>query len=165
MSRLSIFDAAMLTILTSRLREYKDTVSLFIFTLDLVTRNCPVLTAVENLPYDCLKLVPCSPELGGVVVLSSNSIIHIAQNSRRIVLPVAGDKPRGGVRRCELRLRHVERVDGDELRAQLREGEMITVVREDPVQEREGRSGEGQHLAQPVAISRVARVRGVGQHG
>lgn len=74
----------------SRLREYKDTVGMFIFTLDLVTRNCPIITAVENLPYDSLYLVPCSAALGGVVVVTSNSLIHIAQTSRRVVLPVNG---------------------------------------------------------------------------
>ncbi|GJE96309.1 CPSF A subunit region-domain-containing protein [Phanerochaete sordida] len=75
---------------TSRLREFKDTVGLIIFTLDLVTRNCPVLTAVEGLPYDCLYLVPCSAELGGVVVVSANALTHVAQAAKRVILPVNG---------------------------------------------------------------------------
>ncbi|KAI0341420.1 hypothetical protein BDW22DRAFT_1408067 [Trametopsis cervina] len=75
---------------TSRLREYKDTVGLFVFTLDLVTRNCPIITAVENLPYDSLFLVPCLTALGGVMVVTSNSLIHIAQTGRRVVLPLNG---------------------------------------------------------------------------
>ncbi|KIP11832.1 hypothetical protein PHLGIDRAFT_98931 [Phlebiopsis gigantea 11061_1 CR5-6] len=75
---------------TSRLKEYKDTVGLIIFTLDLVTRNCPVLTAVEGLPYDCLSMVPCAADLGGVIVISSNALIHVAQTSRRVILPVNG---------------------------------------------------------------------------
>lgn len=58
--------------------------------MDLVTRNCPVLTAVDGLPYDCLYLVPCSAELGGVMVISANSLIHVAQTSRRVILPVNG---------------------------------------------------------------------------
>ena len=77
-----------------RLKEYKDTVGLFIFTLDLITHNCPVITAVEGLPYDCLSLIPCSADLGGVIVLSTNSLIHVAQNSRRVLLPVNGWLPR-----------------------------------------------------------------------
>ena len=79
-----------LTVSPSRLREYKDTVGVIIFTLDLVTRNCPVTTAADGLPYDCLSLVPCSAELGGVIVLSANSLIHIAQTARRVILPVNG---------------------------------------------------------------------------
>lgn len=73
-----------------RLKEFKDTVGMFIFTMDLVTRNCPVITAVENLPYDCMEIIACPSTLGGVVVTSSNSIIHIDQTARRVVLPVNG---------------------------------------------------------------------------
>lgn len=76
--------------LCSRLREYKDTVGLFIFTLDLVTRNCPIIAAVENLPYDSLYLVPCSAALGGVIVVASNSLLHIAQTARRAIMPISG---------------------------------------------------------------------------
>lgn len=76
--------------LFSRLKEHKDTVGLIIFTLDLVTRNCPVLTAADGLPYDCSSLVPCSAALAGVIVVSSNALIHVAQTSRRVILPVNG---------------------------------------------------------------------------
>ncbi|THH20311.1 hypothetical protein EW146_g1016 [Bondarzewia mesenterica] len=79
---------------TGRLKEFKDTMNLFIFTLDLVTRTNPVITAVEGLPYDCVSLLPCSPALGGVVVLTVNSLIHVDQASRRVVLPVNGWPPR-----------------------------------------------------------------------
>ncbi|TFY80517.1 hypothetical protein EWM64_g3505, partial [Hericium alpestre] len=72
---------------TGRLKEYKDTMRLFIFTLDLITRSYPVITRVEGLPYDCLSLAPCSPALGGVVVLASNALMHVDQASRRVVLP------------------------------------------------------------------------------
>ncbi|THG98888.1 hypothetical protein EW026_g3366 [Hermanssonia centrifuga] len=79
---------------TGRLREYKDTVSMFIFTLDLITHNCPVITAVDGLPYDCFSIVPCSAELGGVIVVSTNSLIYVGQTSQRVVLPVNGWLPR-----------------------------------------------------------------------
>jgi cleavage and polyadenylation specificity factor subunit 1 len=62
----------------------------FFFTLDSVTQNYPVITAVDNLPYDCLSVHACSPAVGGVIVITSNSIIHVAQTSRRIALPVNG---------------------------------------------------------------------------
>ncbi|TFY69793.1 hypothetical protein EVG20_g3009 [Dentipellis fragilis] len=79
---------------TGRLREYKDTMRLFIFTLDLSTRSYPVITTVEGLPYDCLSLLPCSPALGGVVILTSNAIIHVDQASRRVALLANGWLPR-----------------------------------------------------------------------
>ncbi|KAF9818061.1 hypothetical protein IEO21_03022 [Rhodonia placenta] len=79
---------------TGRLREYKDTVGLMIFTLDLVTRHYPVFTAVDGLPYDCFAIAPCSTALGGVVILASNSVIYVDQASRRVVLPVNGWPPR-----------------------------------------------------------------------
>ncbi|KAI0634706.1 CPSF A subunit region-domain-containing protein [Trametes polyzona] len=79
---------------TGRLKEYKDTVGLYIFTLDLVTNNYPVITAVDGLPYDCFSLTPCSTATGGVVILASNAIIFVDQASRRVILPVNGWPPR-----------------------------------------------------------------------
>ncbi|KZT07933.1 uncharacterized protein LAESUDRAFT_724410 [Laetiporus sulphureus 93-53] len=75
---------------TGRLKEYKDTVGLLIFTLDLVTRHYPMITAVEGLPYDCSMIAPCSTALGGVVILASNSVLYVDQSSRRVILPVNG---------------------------------------------------------------------------
>ncbi|KAH9830080.1 CPSF A subunit region-domain-containing protein [Rhodofomes roseus] len=75
---------------TGRLQEYKDTVGLLIFTLDLVTHHYPVITVVASLPYDCFALTACSTSLGGVVVLAGNSILYVDQASRRIILPLNG---------------------------------------------------------------------------
>lgn len=75
---------------TGRLKEYKDTVKLIIFTLDVVTQNYPIIRTVEGLPHDCLFLLPCSTSLGGVVVLTCNSIIYVDQSSKRVPLPVNG---------------------------------------------------------------------------
>jgi len=74
----------------SRLREFKDTVRLVIFTLDIVTQNYPIITSVEGLPHECLALLPCGTSLGGVVIISSNAIIYVDQSSKRVVLPVNG---------------------------------------------------------------------------
>ena len=73
-----------------RLKEYKDTVKLVIFTLDIAAQHYPILTFVELLPHDSLYLLPCSTSLGGVVVITGNSIIYVDQSSRRIALPVNG---------------------------------------------------------------------------
>ena len=68
--------------------------SLYIFTLDLVSRTYPVITKVDGLPYDCLSLIPCSSALGGVVILTSNAVIHVDQATRRVALSVNGWQPR-----------------------------------------------------------------------
>lgn len=75
---------------TGRLREFKDTVRLVIFTLDIVTQNYPIITSVEGLPHECLALLPCGTSLGGVVIITSNAIIYTDQSSKRVVLPVNG---------------------------------------------------------------------------
>ncbi len=72
------------------MKEFKDTVGLYIFTLDLITNNYPVITAVDGLPYDCFTLTPCSTATGGVVILASNSILFVDQSGRRVILPVNG---------------------------------------------------------------------------
>jgi cleavage and polyadenylation specificity factor subunit 1 len=63
---------------------------LYIFTLDLISRTYPVITKVDGLPYDSLSLIPCSSALGGVVILTSNAVIHVDQGTRRVALPVNG---------------------------------------------------------------------------
>ena len=78
----------------SRLKEFKDTMSLYIFALDLVSRTYPAITKVDGLPYDCASLIPCSSALGGVVILTSNAVIHVDQATRRVALPVNGWQPR-----------------------------------------------------------------------
>ncbi|KDQ53751.1 hypothetical protein JAAARDRAFT_136615 [Jaapia argillacea MUCL 33604] len=75
---------------TGRLKEYKDTVRLFIFTLDLITRTYPVITIVDNLPYDSISLLPCATSFGGVLVIAGNAVLYVDQAARRVVLPVNG---------------------------------------------------------------------------
>ncbi len=77
---------------------------------------------------------------GGVRIISSKSssssgcranVLRPNILRRRVVLPFARDESRGGVSHRELRRRHVKRIDRDELRAQLRKGKVVAVVRED----------------------------------
>ncbi|KAJ7216585.1 CPSF A subunit region-domain-containing protein [Mycena pura] len=75
---------------TGRLEEFKDTVKLAIFTLDVIGQHYPIITSVSGLPHDCISLLPCAASLGGVVVLTSNAIIYIDQSARRVVLPLNG---------------------------------------------------------------------------
>jgi cleavage and polyadenylation specificity factor subunit 1 len=53
-----------------------------------MSRNYPIITAVDGLPYDSVSLLPCATSLGGVIVLTSNSIIYVDQAARRVALPV-----------------------------------------------------------------------------
>ncbi|ESK98097.1 cleavage and polyadenylation specific protein [Moniliophthora roreri MCA 2997] len=73
-----------------RLKEYKDTVRLVIFTLDIQPQNFPIITSVEGLPHDCISLLPCSTSFGGVVIVTANSLIYVDQAARRVALPVNG---------------------------------------------------------------------------
>lgn len=63
---------------------------LFIITADFITHNYPIVTEVEGLPYDCFSVIPCSTFPGGVIILSTNVIIHVGQSSRKVILPVNG---------------------------------------------------------------------------
>ena len=74
----------------SRLKEFKDTVRLIIFTLDNATENYPIITSVDGLPHDSLSLLPCSTSLGGVVITTTNALIYVDQSSRRLALPLNG---------------------------------------------------------------------------
>jgi cleavage and polyadenylation specificity factor subunit 1 len=63
---------------------------LFIISLDLVTKQYQVIVTVENLPYDALYLSPCPNAIGGVAVISANSIIHVDQASKVTALQMNG---------------------------------------------------------------------------
>lgn len=45
---------------------------------------------MDNLPFDCLSLLPCAQSIGGVVILTANSLIYVDQAARRVSLPVNG---------------------------------------------------------------------------
>lgn len=76
------------------MKEFKDTVKLLIFTLDIATQNYPIITLVEGLPHDSISLLACSTHLGGVVITSSNALIYVDQSGRRVALPLNGWTPR-----------------------------------------------------------------------
>lgn len=68
---------------TGSLSTQRDTIHLYIFTLDLSTSNHPVLTHIASLPYDALYLQPC-PSLGGVFVVAASTILHIDQSGKMV---------------------------------------------------------------------------------
>ena len=65
----------------SCLREFKDTVRLVIFALDIVTQNYPTITSVGGLPHKCLALLACVTSLGGVIIISSKAVIYTDQSA------------------------------------------------------------------------------------
>ncbi|WVR09012.1 protein CFT1 [Kwoniella sp. DSM 27419] len=68
---------------SGRYQTIKDNFHLEIRTLDLSSGGTyPLLTSVNNLPSDSLYLVPCPPELGGVVLVTSTGIVHVDQGGR-----------------------------------------------------------------------------------
>lgn len=71
---------------TGRLQEAKDTCRVIIFSM---AATFSVITTITDLPFDSQALVPCAV-VGGLVVLTPNSIVYIDQASKRLVLPVNG---------------------------------------------------------------------------
>lgn len=66
-----------------RLRSNKDTFRLEIRTIDLSAGGSyPLLTSVTGLPADCLYLVPCPTEVGGITIVTGNGIVHVDQGGR-----------------------------------------------------------------------------------
>ncbi|KAF9031687.1 hypothetical protein BDZ89DRAFT_948625 [Hymenopellis radicata] len=75
---------------TGRLKEFKDTFRVIMFTLDIYSQNFPIIASIDGLPHDCIYLLPCSSELGGVIIIASNAIMYVDQAGRRVTLPVNG---------------------------------------------------------------------------
>ncbi|KAL0957913.1 hypothetical protein HGRIS_000094 [Hohenbuehelia grisea] len=74
---------------TGRLNEHKDTVGVVMFTMDLGSQSYSIIVSQSGLPSDSFTLLPCAPTLGGVIVLTGNSILYIDKASR-LALPVNG---------------------------------------------------------------------------
>src|SRR5258708_21461088 len=87
---INLCDGKCSLLFSRRLGEARDTFSLSIITLDFLTHSYPNITRVDGLPYACFSLLPCPPSYGGVLILSSNSIIHVDQTSRTTSSPVNG---------------------------------------------------------------------------
>jgi cleavage and polyadenylation specificity factor subunit 1 len=62
-----------------RLATRKDTTALIIITLDLVNQNGTIIWSQWDLPFDCEQILPMLRPIGGVLVFSTNSLLHIDQ--------------------------------------------------------------------------------------
>lgn len=66
-----------------KFKSNRDTFRLEIRTIDLSAGGSyPLLTSVTGLPADCLYLVPCPVEVGGIVIVTGNGIVHVDQGGR-----------------------------------------------------------------------------------
>ncbi|KAJ3087269.1 Cleavage and polyadenylation specificity factor subunit 1 [Quaeritorhiza haematococci] len=66
---------------TGRLESKRDTKSVAVVSMDVTQKNFAILYVVDNLPYDCFKLVPVPSPVGGLLVFSTRGIIHVDQTS------------------------------------------------------------------------------------
>ncbi|KAJ3154030.1 Cleavage and polyadenylation specificity factor subunit 1 [Geranomyces variabilis] len=66
---------------TGRLATRKDTKCLVVVSLDLTSRSSPILFQVDNLPYNCDKLMAVPSPVGGVLIFCPNALIHVDQTS------------------------------------------------------------------------------------
>jgi len=67
--------------MNSRLAQKNDTCSLCVVSLDLTQHIYPVLFSVDNLPYNCFKLISVPSPVGGILVVSQNGLVYIDQTA------------------------------------------------------------------------------------
>jgi len=66
---------------TGRLAFTRDTCSVTVISMDLSKPSHTVIWSVDNLPSSSSKLVPVPKPIGGVLVVGTNSLIHIERQS------------------------------------------------------------------------------------
>ncbi|KAI8889133.1 hypothetical protein K501DRAFT_239493 [Backusella circina FSU 941] len=75
---------------TGRLGSLKDTVSVVVVSLDLTAKIYPIIYSLDNLPYDCIKLVAMPKPVTGVLVIAANALLHVSQGSPGVGVAVNG---------------------------------------------------------------------------
>ncbi|KAJ3110285.1 Cleavage and polyadenylation specificity factor subunit 1 [Phlyctochytrium bullatum] len=66
---------------TGRLAGRRDTRALVVISVDTTSKAFPIIYHVQQLPYNSYKIIPVPLPVGGVVVLSTNALIHVDQTS------------------------------------------------------------------------------------
>ncbi|KAJ3100898.1 Cleavage and polyadenylation specificity factor subunit 1 [Phlyctochytrium planicorne] len=66
---------------TGRLAARRDTRALIVISVDTTMKTFPIIYHVQQIPYNAYKIVPLPLPVGGVLVLSTNALIHIDQTS------------------------------------------------------------------------------------
>ena len=57
----------------------KDSIALIVITLDLLSHSGTIIWSRWELPYDCERMLPVPRPIGGVLIFSSNILLHIDQ--------------------------------------------------------------------------------------
>ncbi|KAG0002046.1 Cleavage and polyadenylation specificity factor subunit 1 [Entomortierella chlamydospora] len=78
---------------TGRLAVRKDTCSLVVVSLDITHKLYPIIYSIDNLPYDCTKVIAVPKPIGGLLVVSANALIHLDQGSTGLGVAVNGYGP------------------------------------------------------------------------
>ncbi|KAG9306400.1 hypothetical protein G9A89_018283 [Geosiphon pyriformis] len=73
-----------------KLSSKKDSCSLVVVSLDLSQKLYPIIYAIEELPHSSVKLIPIPKPVGGILVVSANSLIHVDQSASIIAHAVNG---------------------------------------------------------------------------
>ncbi|KAG0172330.1 Cleavage and polyadenylation specificity factor subunit 1 [Apophysomyces sp. BC1034] len=68
----------------------KDTVSVVVISLDLSAKIYPIIYSLDKLPYDCLKLFAMPKPVDGLLIIASNSLLHVSQGSPGVGVAVNG---------------------------------------------------------------------------
>jgi len=66
---------------SSRLAVRKDTCSMVVVSLDITHKVYPIIYSIDQLPYDCTKVIAVPKPVGGLLIVSANALIHIDQGS------------------------------------------------------------------------------------
>ena len=62
--------------------ERRDSISYFVYTLDLEQRASTTLLSINNLPCDLFSIVPLSLPVGGALLVGNNVLIHVDQSGK-----------------------------------------------------------------------------------
>ncbi|CAG8449548.1 6133_t:CDS:10 [Ambispora gerdemannii] len=64
-----------------KLLSKKDSCSLVVVSIDLSQKLYPIIYSMDKLPHSCVKLVPIPKPVGGILIITANSLIHVNQTS------------------------------------------------------------------------------------
>ncbi|KAH9817923.1 CPSF A subunit region-domain-containing protein [Melampsora americana] len=73
-----------------RLENTTDSCSLIFITLDLSSNHFTIIFQIDNLPYHAHSVIACPKEVGGVLVICADMILHIDQSSKLIGIATNG---------------------------------------------------------------------------
>ncbi|EGF98089.1 uncharacterized protein MELLADRAFT_96156 [Melampsora larici-populina 98AG31] len=73
-----------------RLENTTDSCSLIFITLDLSSNHFTIIFQIDNLPYHAHSIMACPKEVGGVLVICADMILHIDQSSKLIGIATNG---------------------------------------------------------------------------